>query len=257
MYLLYLDDAGSPGNANEEYFVLGGICVYEAQADWFTREIDKLAAAFNPTSPEDVEFHASTIFSRREGPWKDFSIEDARGALKGVLQIVRSSYSTTRLFACAIHKKSYPNQDPVELAFEDLCQRFDLFLARQRQAGDPQRGLLILDKTTRETTLQRLSREFRKVGTKWGVLRNLADTPLFVDSRASRLVQIADHVAYAVFRRYNSGDAQYLDIIASRFDEADGVIHGLVHKHAERSVCTCPACLSRRLGRGSLSETVK
>jgi hypothetical protein len=35
------------------------------------------------------------------------------------------------------------------------------------------------------------------------------------------------------------------------------VIHGLVHKHAERSVCTCPACLSRRLGRGSLSETVK
>jgi hypothetical protein len=72
MYLLYLDDAGSPGNVSEEYFVLGGICVYEAQADWFTREIDKLAAAFNPTSPEDVEFHASTIFSRREGPWKDF-----------------------------------------------------------------------------------------------------------------------------------------------------------------------------------------
>jgi hypothetical protein len=36
MYLLYLDDAGSPGNVSEEYFVLGGICVYEAQADWFT-----------------------------------------------------------------------------------------------------------------------------------------------------------------------------------------------------------------------------
>jgi len=40
MYLLYLDDAGSPGNAEEEYFVLGGICVYEAQVDWFNREID-------------------------------------------------------------------------------------------------------------------------------------------------------------------------------------------------------------------------
>ena len=44
MYLLYLDDAGSPGNANEDYFVLGGVCVYEAQVDWFSREIDKLAA---------------------------------------------------------------------------------------------------------------------------------------------------------------------------------------------------------------------
>jgi hypothetical protein len=33
MYLLYLDDAGSAGNATEEYFVLGGVCVYEAQVD--------------------------------------------------------------------------------------------------------------------------------------------------------------------------------------------------------------------------------
>ena len=59
-------------------------------------------------------------------------------------------------------------------------------------------------------------------------------TPFFVDSRASRLVQIADHVAYSVFRRYNSGDAHYFDIIAHRFDTVDNVIHGLVHKHAER-----------------------
>jgi len=95
------------------------------------------------------------------------------------------------------------------------------------------------------------------VGTQWGVLRNLADTPLFVDSRASRLVQIADHVAYSVFRRYNTGDAQYFDIIASRFDEADGVIHGLVHKHSERYSCTCPACLSRRLGRPTPSDPVR
>ncbi len=90
--------------------------------------------------------------------------------------------------------------------------------------------MIILDKTTRETSLQKLSREFRKSGTRWGSLKNIADTPFFVDSRASRLIQVADHVAYAVFRRYNAGDAQYMDIIAHRFDEADGVIHGLSHK---------------------------
>jgi hypothetical protein len=100
----------------------------------------------------------------------------------------------------------------------------------------------------RETSLQKLSREFRKAGTRWSALKNIADTPFFVDSRASRPVQLADHVAYSVFRRYNSGDAQYMDIIASRFDEADGVIHGLCHKHAKRITCTCPGCLSRRLG---------
>jgi hypothetical protein len=41
MCLLHLDDAGSPGNPAEDYFVLGGLCVYEAQVDWFSRELDK------------------------------------------------------------------------------------------------------------------------------------------------------------------------------------------------------------------------
>ncbi|GAG28924.1 unnamed protein product, partial [marine sediment metagenome] len=31
MHLLYLDDSGSTGNPNEEYLVLGGVSVYEAQ----------------------------------------------------------------------------------------------------------------------------------------------------------------------------------------------------------------------------------
>ncbi len=149
-----------------------------------------------------------------------------------------------------IHKKDYPDCDIVEMAFEDLCTRFDRFLSRLKKDGSVERGMIILDKTTRETSLQKLSREFRKVGTQWGVLRNLADTPFFVDSRASRLVQIADHVAYSVFRRYNAGDTQYFDLIAHRFDAEDGVIHGLAHKHAERQVCTCPSCLSRRLSGG-------
>jgi hypothetical protein len=246
MYLLYLDDAGSPANPTEEYFVLGGVCVYEAQVEWFSRELDKLATPYDK-NPEDVEFHASTIFSRREAPWKGLTIDGARGLLKSILQVAACSYETARLFACAIHKKSYLAADPVALAFEDLCQRFDYFLSRRRQQGDQQRGMIILDKTTRETSLQQLSREFRKVGTRWGSLKNIADTPFFVDSRASRLVQLADHVAYAVFRRYNTGDAQYMDIIASRFDEADGIYHGLSHKHAGRFTCTCQGCLSRRL----------
>jgi len=257
MYLLYLDDAGSPGNASEKYFVLGGICVYEAQVEWFGREIDKLAATFNAASPGDVEFHASTIFSRREYPWKNLTADEARGALKSILSVVSSSYDTARLFACAIDKSAYPGKDPVEMAFEDLCQRFDMFLSRRRAAGDAQRGMIILDKTTRETSLQKLSSEFRKVGTQWGVLKNIADTPFFVDSRASRLVQIADHIAYAVFRRYNAGDAQYFDIIGHRFDADENVIHGLAHKHVERHACTCPACLSRRLAGGRGEPTAR
>ena len=122
----------------------------------------------------------------------------------------------------------------MEVAFEDLCSRFNLYLQRLASSGHRERGLVILDKSTYETTLQRMSVEFRTLGTQWGVIRHLADTPFFVDSRASRVIQLADHVAYAVFRRYHARDAQYFDLISSKFDAHDGVVHGLAHKAGAR-----------------------
>jgi len=253
MHLLYLDDSGSARNTTENYFVLGGICVYEAQCHWITEEMDRLAATINPSNPYSVEFHASEIFSRRENPWRGMTKAEAQGVIMAVLDILRRSYNTARAFACAVHKASYPGRDPVELAFEDLCSRFDRYLFRLRTQGDRQRGILILDDSAHETTLQRMAREFRTLGTRWGVLHNLAETPLFVDSRVSRLVQVADHLAYAVFRRYNAGDTKYFDVIASKFDSCDGIVHGLVHKTNVDPTCMCPACISRRAS----SQTIR
>ena len=247
MHLLYLDDAGSAGNPKEDYLVLGGVSVYEAQSHWITRELDRMAEDIDPADPHGVEFHASEIFSRRTHPWKSMSRGEARGTIKSVLSVLAKAYDTARAFACVVHKASYPNQDPMEIAFEDLCSRFDRYLLRLRASGDKQRGLVILDESAHETTLQRMSVEFRTLGTRWGVIKLLAETPLFVDSRASRVVQLADHVSYAVFRRYQAGDTQYLDLIGHKFDSEDGIVHGLAHKQVGNPDCTCIACMSRRL----------
>ncbi len=247
MHLLYLDDAGSAPNRNEDYLVLGGISVYEAQAHFFTQELDNLAESIDPANPHAIEFHASEVFSRRSHPWREMKREEAQGVIKAVLRVVRESYETARIFACAVHKASFPDRDPVELAFEDLCSRFDKYLFRLRTQGDRQRGIVILDESAHETTLQKMAREFRTLGTRWGVLRNLVETPLFVDSRASRLVQVADHVAHAVFRRYNARDTQYFDIIAQKFDSCDGIVHGLAHKQLYDPFCMCIGCMSRRI----------
>jgi hypothetical protein len=234
--------------------VLGGVSVYEAQAHWFTQELDQLASTINAANPQAVEFRASEIFSRRTDPWRGMTRQESRGVIKAVLDVLKRSFDTARAFACAIHKASYPGRDPVELAFEDLCSRFDMYLNRLRAAGDRQRGILILDKSSQETTLQRMATEFRALGTRWGVIRNLAETPLFVDSRASRLVQVADHVAYAVFRRYNSSDASYFDIFASKFDAHEGIIHGLAHKQTVDATCMCIACVTRRAAHDHADE---
>ena len=173
------------------------------------------------------------------------SKDDAIGIIKSVLMVLAKSYDTARAFACAVHKPSFGSVDHMGLAFEDLCSRFDRYLGRLRQTGDRQRGLLILDESAHETTLQQMAQNFRTIGTRWGVVRNLADTPLFVDSRASRVVQLADHVAYAVFRRYDRGDTQYFDSIAAKFDMVENVVHGLSHKHRLDTQCMCLACITR------------
>ncbi len=253
MHLLYLDDAGSTSNPREEYLVLGGVSVYEAQSHWITRRLDKLAENVSPEDPHSVEFHASATWARRSSPWKGLSSDDAKGTIMSVLNVLAEAYDSARAFACVVHKPSFPNRDPMEVAFEDLCSRFDRYLGRLRASGDDQRGLVILDNSAYETTLQQMSVEFRTLGTRWGVIRRLADTPLFVDSRASRVIQLADHVAYAVFRRYHAGDTNYFDRIAQKFDEEDGVVHGLAHKELGNPGCMCPACLTRRINEGRRS----
>jgi hypothetical protein len=248
MHLLYLDDSGSAANPGEAYLVLAGLSVFERQVHWLSSETEKLAREICPQDPHAVEFHASEIFSGRKPPWNSMKREARREVLRKVLQVVANSHESTRAFGCAIHKASFPNTNPMELAFEDLCRRFDLLLQRLYHSDkDAQRGLIIIDESSYETSLQRLTKAFRTLGTRWGVLRNLADIPLFADSRASRLLQLADHVAYAIFRRYEASDTSYLDVIMRKFDSEEGRIHGLVHKQTRDPECACPACLSRRL----------
>nr|WP_232827905.1 DUF3800 domain-containing protein [Marinomonas shanghaiensis] len=64
-------------------------------------------------------------------------------------------------------------------------------------------------------------------GHEWGKLRNMADVPVFIDSHATRLIQLADLVAYAIFRKYEKQDNQFFDLIENKFDYFGGVQHGL------------------------------
>ena len=254
MHLLYLDDSGSVANAGEEYLVLGGVSVYEAQVGWITRRLDEIAESIHPEgNPHLVEFRASEIFSRRRPAWKHLSKDAARGAIKSVLRVLGDeAYDSAHAFACVVHKDSYPDADPMRMAFEDLCSRFDTYLETLARGGNRQHGLVILDKSTYETKLQAMALELRTTGTQWGRrIRHVADTPFFVDSHASRVIQLADHVAYAVFRRFQAKDTQYFDCIARKFYSVDNVVHGLAHKegNANRD-CMCPGCVTRRIAKG-------
>jgi hypothetical protein len=243
MYFLYLDDSGSVPNPNEHHFVLGGVCVHESKVYYLRKYLDDLAEEFSPGSPGSLEFHASEIHAG-QGLWK--GIKNRKEIIKRVLKSLETQWSKTAAFACAVHKADFPGQDPVEFAFEDICSRFQLFLDRvYHETKTREKGILILDKSIYENILQKLAITFRQGGTRWRIPRDLIEVPMFLDSKSSRLIQLADHVAYATFRRYQAADLTYFNIIEGSYDSHEDIIHGLSHKQHSMPKCTCPACLRR------------
>lgn len=247
MYILYLDDSGSASDPSMEHFVLGGVCIPEENIRWLSSKLERYATTLDHNNPKNVEFHAAECYRGAIAPWKEMHDKKERiSVIKNVLGTVDDARPGVVVLGCAIHKPSFPGQDPVELAFEDLSSRFNKFIEHHPISGNRQRGIIIIDKSTYEIGLQKLASSFRESGNRWGnQLRCIVEVPLFVDSGSSRLVQLADHIAYAIHRRYNQQDLTYFNCIENRFDQYDGIIHGLSHKQYYNHICTCPACLSR------------
>lgn len=229
MHLLYLDESGCITDSRQRYFVLAGVSVFERQTHWIEQSLNSIAARFNPTDPHLIELHGSPMRSGRDGWKKHAPYADRMQAIKDALSVVPASTSRgTRLFAAVIRKAAVPGIDPVEDAFTQMAMRFDHFLRRQYlKHHDPQRGVIIFDKSSTEKRIQTLAREFKYTGHKYGTTKNYAEVPLFLDSRASRLTQLADLVAFAIYRFNECGDSTFYDIIKFCFDSEGGVEHGL------------------------------
>lgn len=230
MYLLYADESGSTHDPTQQYFVLAGFCVFERQGFWLANELDTIASRFNPADPSSVELHGNPMVGGKN-MWRKYPRADREQAIVDALEVFRKSHASNRLFASVINKAAVSPNDPVELAFEQLSSRFDYYLKRlHNQSKDTQRGIIIFDKTTYESSIQALAADFRTIGHTWGIIRNFSEVPLFLDSKASRLIQLADLIAYSIFRYYERADNRFYSIIESRLDSDGGIVHGLHSK---------------------------
>lgn len=229
MHLLYLDESGSVADPKEQYFVLAGVAVFERDTHWIEQELNKIAARFVPADPYTVELHGSPMRAGREG-WKKYGLQDRLQAIKDALQVgvADRPRKNVRLFGAVIKKASIVGSDPVEHAFEQMTNRFDLLLKRlHHKHGDSQRGIILFDKSSTERRIQTMAREFKYSGHSWGRTKNYAEVPVFLDSKASRLIQLADLVAFALYRFYEHKDNCFYDVIKHCFDSEGLAEHGL------------------------------
>lgn len=246
MYILYLDESGTHGEAT--YFVLAGLAAFEREIYWYAQDVDALQQRYFPNIQESIEFHASSLLARDDSnvpePFNQLSREQRGQLLFEIYQIIRNRRGI--LFGVAIEKAWCITEDPYERAFEDLTSRFDLFLRRYNsETGEEQRGLLAVAESSYRRNLEILGERFRGGSTRWGQIRTVADVPFFLPAKNTRMLQLADFCANAIYGRYSSGLTRNFDIIAPRFDRDQGRIHGLVHLTQDHQ-CQCMACLSRQ-----------
>ena len=151
------------------------------------------------------------------------------------------SWADARLFAEAQQKRSLPSgAGDFEEAFEQVVTRFNTCL---RNVGAIH-GLLVQDNN--ETVAARLTQQMRKFhrdGTTWA--RNIefvVETPMFVDSQLTSMVQLADLCAYAIRRFFDHGEDDLLDRILPAFDRNGDRLVGIRH-YTRSDKCECRICL--------------
>lgn len=248
MHLLYLDESGNENDPRDRYFVLAGLSLFERQTFFLMRAVEAIQEKHFPNRPP-VAFHASEIRSGR-GFWRNVDPATRGEVLRDLTrEILQSPERGRSLFAAAVEKDgTLYGEAAVEAATEQVCKRFDTMLTRlYRQHNDPQRGLIIFSEGRFDARAKLWVREFHRRGTNWGAINNLADIPYFAAGKESRLLQVADLVAHAIWILFEKQDSSLASAILPCFESRSGVLHGLAHVGASRGpTCPCPACASRR-----------
>ena len=156
------------------------------------------------------------------------------------------NWGYARLFAECVDKIYFnperTAQTAEEQAFEQVVSRFEQYLESIRGDGDgPNYALLIHDNN--ETVSKRhslLMKQFHKSGTLWTTIRNIIETPLFVDSSLTDMVQIADLCGYALRRYCENGEEELFRLIFPRADRKYGKAVGV--RHFSEKSCKCLIC---------------
>jgi len=240
MYICYLDESGTvDADGNTDHFVLLGMAipadtwrlkdeqVTAVKARYGLQDAEIHTAWMLREYPEQKfipGFEAMESQTRRKAVLAARALNASRGTrtqgrslLKNYLKTQAYAHLTraertscvkelarlvggwadVRIFADAQAKKHAPGTDHFAFAFEQVVTRFNTFLRKRSSLG-----LLVQDNN--ETESRRLTaamRKFHKSGTMFAQITQVVETPLFVDSSLTSMIQLADICAYAT-RRY-------------------------------------------------------
>ena len=217
MYLLYTDESGSIDDPNGDFFVLAGCALFERQTHWVDSKLESIADRFNRKfETGKCELHGSTMYGGSDG-WKQAATVPERvQAVCDALNLLDHEHGKIFVFVSVIEKSLFTHKsDIIPTAFQKIAFAFDNYLRSiyYKNNSQNQRGIVIFDNSTSEKMIQDLSYTYKHIGKDNDKLKNFAEVPMFIDSKASRIIQLADLVAYWIYRYYQHNDNRGFELI--------------------------------------------
>jgi len=176
--------------------------------------------------------------------------DERRQLIRDVAECI-SGWGFARLFAECVDKLHFdPAKMPRSLdeqAFEQIVSRFEQYLQNAEGPSQKQKNYGLLVHDNNQTVAKKhteLMRRFHQQGTPWTSITRIIETPLFVDSRLTSLVQIADLCAYALRRYLENQESDLFAKIFHRADRRGSVVVGVRHWAPE--TCACEICVNHR-----------
>ena len=223
-------------------FVIAGAAVHEGQIGRISGVLEGIQHEFFPDYNINISFHATDIKNGKKA-FKDLPSNSRAEMLNKLYDVfVDFHFPNLVAFATVMSTDYVKAEDQVlDTVFGDLMTRFNTFMVRQHNTGHPTKGLSIIDQA-HEKKYRELFGQYRVGGTKYGLINNIVDIPYFAGRRDTRMLQLADLLAYGVFQYYEHSKSEYFDKIKKRFDSRfkGGPPDGL--KHMIKKDCDCYAC---------------
>lgn len=190
--------------------------------------------------------HIKKIYKKTD-PYIHLTYDERKLVIIKFSEII-SKWGFARLFAECIDKTHFDpnltNQSVEEQAFEQVVSRFEHYL--QNISKKKGMGLLIHDNNpTLSKRLTDLMIAFHKKGTLWTKIKSIIETPLFVDSQLTCMVQAADLCSYSLRRYFEKGEDELLKNIFKRADRKGTRVVGI--RHFTDESCACMICSSNKL----------
>lgn len=192
-------------------------------------------------------YHQTKKNFRKTGDYVHLTYSERKDFISELAHCI-SEWGFARLFAECVDKIYF---DPTrreqlqtidEQCFEQVVSRFEHYL-QLISAGEPKTSCGMLIHDNNETVAKKLTdlmKQFHQKGTMWTKVKNIIETPLFVDSQLTSMVQLADLCGYALRRYLENSEKELFNLVLKRADRKDNILVGV--RHYTRKGCKCQIC---------------